>query len=97
MSRGDHTHLPFGQGDMDMPAVLAALDEIAFTGLVCVECQRESPRAHHAIPEADRRLCGARRRVRICFVSPPLLSGDLGHVDLRRSTCCASWSRAGTT
>lgn len=52
MLRGDHTHLPFGQGDMDMPAVLDALDEIGFTRLVCVELSRESPRAHAAIPES---------------------------------------------
>ena len=52
MRRGDHTHLPFGQGDMDMPAVLNALDEIGFTRLVCVELSRESPRAHAAIPES---------------------------------------------
>lgn len=52
MRRGDHTHLPFGQGDMDMPAVLDALDAIGFTRLVCVELSRESPRAHAAIPES---------------------------------------------
>ncbi|WP_425228409.1 sugar phosphate isomerase/epimerase family protein [Sphingomonas sp.] len=52
MRRGDHTHLPFGQGDMDVPAVLDALDAIGWTRLVCVELSRESPRAHQAIPEA---------------------------------------------
>ena len=52
MRRGDHTHLPFGQGDMDMPAVLGALEAIGFDRLVCVELSRESPRAHQAIPEA---------------------------------------------
>ncbi|WP_375382457.1 sugar phosphate isomerase/epimerase family protein [uncultured Sphingomonas sp.] len=52
MRRGDHTHLPFGQGDMDVPAILTALQEIAFDRLVCVELSRESPRAHQAIPEA---------------------------------------------
>ncbi|TVV76319.1 sugar phosphate isomerase/epimerase family protein [Sphingomonas solaris] len=52
MRRGDHTHLPFGQGDMDIPAVLAALEGIGFTRLVCVELSRESPRAHQAIPES---------------------------------------------
>ena len=52
MRRGDHTHLPFGEGDMDMPAVLAALETIGFTRLVCVELSRESPRAHAAIPES---------------------------------------------
>lgn len=52
MRRGDHTHLPFGEGDMDMPAVLDALDAIGFDRLVCVELSRESPRAHAAIPES---------------------------------------------
>jgi len=52
MRRGDHTHLPFGEGDMDIPAVLAALEAIGFTRLVCVELSRESPRAHAAIPES---------------------------------------------
>lgn len=37
MRRGDHTHLPFGEGDMDIPACLDALEAIRFGGLVCVE------------------------------------------------------------
>ncbi len=52
MRRGDHTHLPFGQGDMDVGGVLSALKDIGFGGLVCVELSRESPRAHQAVPEA---------------------------------------------
>ena len=52
MRRGDHTHLNFGEGDMDVPSVLDALDAIGFSRLVCVELSRESPRAHQAIPEA---------------------------------------------
>ena len=52
MRRGEHTHLPFGEGDMDVGGVLAALDAIGFDRLVCVELSRESPRAHQAIPEA---------------------------------------------
>jgi sugar phosphate isomerase/epimerase len=52
MRRGDHTHLPFGQGDMDVSAVLAALKEVGYERLVCVELSRESPRAHKAIPES---------------------------------------------
>jgi sugar phosphate isomerase/epimerase len=58
MRRGDHTHLPFGEGDMDMPAVLAALEAIGFDRLVCVELSRESPRAHAAIPESIAYLRG---------------------------------------
>ena len=52
MRRGVHEHLPFGEGDMDMPQVLAALVEIDFSKLVCVELSRESPRAHLAIPQS---------------------------------------------
>ena len=59
MRRGEHIHLPFGEGDMDVPAVLVALDEIGFARLVCVELSRESPRAHAAIPEAIAYLRGA--------------------------------------
>lgn len=59
MKIGDHTHLPFGSGDVDLPAVVGALHDIAFTGLVCVEYSRESPRAHLAIPEAAAALRAA--------------------------------------
>lgn len=52
MRRGEHIHLPFGEGDMDTGAVLAALRDIDFDRLVCVELSRESPRAHAAIPQA---------------------------------------------
>ncbi|MCP1559745.1 UNVERIFIED_ORG: D-psicose/D-tagatose/L-ribulose 3-epimerase [Methylobacterium sp. SuP10 SLI 274] len=45
MKRGEHIHLPFGEGDMDVPAVLDALDAIGFSKLVCVELSRESHRA----------------------------------------------------
>ncbi len=50
MARGVHVHLPFGEGDMDVPAVLRALEEVGYRKLVCVELSRESPRAHVAIP-----------------------------------------------
>ena len=52
MRRGVHEHLPFGQGDMDVSAILLALQEIGYGRLVCVELSRESPRAHLAIPES---------------------------------------------
>ena len=52
MRRGVHEHLPFGEGDMDVPAVLQALHTIRFAGLVCVELSRESPRAHLMVPQA---------------------------------------------
>ena len=64
MRRGVHEHLPFGRGDMDVPAVLAALEEVGFSGLVCVELSRESHRAHRAIPESIAYLKEAERRAR---------------------------------
>lgn len=52
MKRGVHIHLPFGEGDMDVPSVLAALRDIGFTRLVCVELSRESHRADLMVPQA---------------------------------------------
>lgn len=52
MRRSDHTHLPFGEGDMDIPACLDALEAIGFTRLVCVELSRESHRADRMIPHS---------------------------------------------
>ncbi len=52
MRRGVHEHLPFGEGEMDMASILAALRQIGFSKLVCVELSRESPRAHLAIPQS---------------------------------------------
>ena len=63
MRRGVHEHLPFGEGDMDVPAVLRALHEIRFAGLVCVELSRESPRAHLMIPQALAYLRQAKRQL----------------------------------
>ncbi|MBJ6145469.1 sugar phosphate isomerase/epimerase [Hymenobacter sp. BT559] len=63
MRRGVHEHLPFGEGDMDVPAVLQALHAIRFSGLVCVEMSRESPRAHLMIPQALAYLRQAERQL----------------------------------
>ena len=52
MKRGVHIHLPFGEGDMDIPAILAALSETGFDRLVCVELSRESHRADTMIPNS---------------------------------------------
>ncbi len=62
MRRGMHLHLPFGEGDMDIPACLRAIETIGFTGLVCVELSRESHRADTMIPEALRCLQLCRER-----------------------------------
>ena len=61
MERGRHVHLAFGDGDMDVPSVLDALDAIGFRRLVCVELSRDSHRADTMIPAAIRYLRECRR------------------------------------
>ena len=61
MKRGDHVHLAFGDGDMDVPEALRALRDIDFTGLVCVELSRDSYRADLMIPEARRAIAAYER------------------------------------
>jgi D-psicose/D-tagatose/L-ribulose 3-epimerase len=56
MRRGEHVHLAFGEGDMDIPGLLDGLEEIGFAKLVCVELSRESHRADTMIPQALRYL-----------------------------------------
>ena len=60
MRRGVHVHLPFGTGDMDVAAILDALEEVGFAKLVCVELSRESPTADRAIPASIEWLRGCR-------------------------------------
>ncbi|MFL1461590.1 sugar phosphate isomerase/epimerase family protein [Roseococcus sp. DSY-14] len=60
MRRGEHVHLPFGEGDMDIPACLDALEEAGFARLACVELSRESHRADRMVPEALRWLRACR-------------------------------------
>jgi sugar phosphate isomerase/epimerase len=52
MKRGVHEHLPFGEGDMDLPSVLQALQDIHYERLVCVELSRDAHRAHTMVPHA---------------------------------------------
>jgi sugar phosphate isomerase/epimerase len=49
---GVHQHLPFGQGDLDLREVLAALAEADFRGLCAVELSRDSHRGPEAAAEA---------------------------------------------
>ncbi len=54
MRRGVHEHLPFGDGEIDFPPVLAALAATGYQGLTVVELPRHShagPRfAAHSLP-----------------------------------------------
>ncbi|GAC1305723.1 MAG: sugar phosphate isomerase/epimerase [Vulcanimicrobiaceae bacterium] len=59
MRRGAHVHLPFGEGDMDVPSVLGALRAIDYRRLVCVELSRDAHRADTMVPQALRFLRAA--------------------------------------
>lgn len=60
MKRGEHVHLAFGEGEMDIPGILDALEEIRFDRLVCVELSRDSHRADTMVPAALRYLRSCR-------------------------------------
>ena len=77
MKRGEHVHLPFGEGDMAIPALLDALDQIGFKGLVCVELSRDSHRADLMLPQAFSYLRLCRENVRTL----PLLREAAGRSD----------------
>jgi sugar phosphate isomerase/epimerase len=57
MRRGVHEHLPFGEGEVDLPGVLAALRGAGYRGLVSVELPRHS----HAAPVLAERSLHALR------------------------------------
>ncbi|MCJ2106181.1 sugar phosphate isomerase/epimerase [Methylobacterium sp. E-041] len=61
MKRGEHIHLPFGEGDMDVPGILEALEAIRYDKLICVELSRESHRADAMIPASLEYLRSCRR------------------------------------
>jgi sugar phosphate isomerase/epimerase len=53
MRKGVHEHLMFGDGEMDFPPILKALDEIGYEGGVFVELSRHS---HDAVNTARKAL-----------------------------------------
>jgi sugar phosphate isomerase/epimerase len=59
MRRGVHEHLPFGEGEVDLPDVLAALADIGYDGLVHVELPRHSHAAPVLAAHSLRALRGA--------------------------------------
>ena len=63
MKRGCHEHLAFGDGDMDVPAALRALERVGFRGLLCVELSRDSFRADAMIGRAREALAAYERKL----------------------------------
>lgn len=63
MRRGVHEHLYFGEGEMNIPRVLQALEKIKYEKLVCVELSRHSHCADKIVPAAIEFLRNAEREV----------------------------------
>lgn len=56
MREGEHVHLPFGEGTLDVAGVVAALTGTGFAGLVGVELSRDSHRGPEVARAAIERL-----------------------------------------
>lgn len=52
MRRGVHDHLPLDEGDVDLPAVLHALQAAGYDRLVTLELSRDGHRAHQMVPRS---------------------------------------------
>jgi L-ribulose-5-phosphate 3-epimerase len=61
VKRGGDEALMLGEGELDLPAALGALDEARYDGLVAVELPRHALAAHEAVPGAIARLREAER------------------------------------
>jgi L-ribulose-5-phosphate 3-epimerase len=55
MRTGVHEHLEFGEGELELPATLAALKEVGYSGVAAVELPRHS----HAAPDVATRSIAA--------------------------------------
>jgi len=62
MPRGRHEHRAPGEGDVDLPAVLGALRDVGYGGLVSLELSRDSQRADTLVPAALAALRAAEQR-----------------------------------
>ncbi|MFK4264428.1 sugar phosphate isomerase/epimerase family protein [Streptomyces milbemycinicus] len=73
MRRGVHDHLPFGEGEMDFPPVLAALAATGYQGLTVVELPRHSHAGPHyaeaSLPFLHRAAAAAAATVPLTAVS----------------------------
>jgi sugar phosphate isomerase/epimerase len=65
MPRGRHEHRAPGEGDMDLPAVLGALRDVGYAGLVSLELSRDAHRADTLVPAALAALRAAEENRRV--------------------------------
>jgi sugar phosphate isomerase/epimerase len=70
MVRGVHEHLELGTGEVDLPAVLAALHETGFDGLAAVELPRHSHAAARLVPSSARAIRAAALSADVPLAAP---------------------------
>lgn len=70
MVRGVHEHLELGTGEVDLPAVLAALHEVGFDGLAAVELPRHSHAAARLVPSSAQAIRAAARAAGVPLAAP---------------------------
>lgn len=73
MRTGVHEHLEFGEGELKLPATLAALTEVGYAGVAAVELPRHS----HAAPDVAARAIAALRAALAPEVAQPSDDGDV--------------------
>ena len=66
MRTGVHEHLEFGEGELNLPATLAALTEVGYSGVAAVELPRHS----HAAPDVAARAISALRAASVLPTRP---------------------------
>jgi sugar phosphate isomerase/epimerase len=66
MRTGVHEHLEFGEGELNLPATLAALTEVGYSGVAAVELPRHS----HAAPDVAARAVAALRAASVLPTRP---------------------------
>lgn len=71
MRTGVHEHLEFGEGELDLPATLAALVEVGYTGVAAVELPRHS----HAAPDVAARALRALHAALVTSAPAPQETG----------------------
>lgn len=69
MRTGVHEHLELGEGELNLPATLAALTEVGYSGVAAVELPRHS----HAAPDVAGRAIAALRAAMVNPVTPQRL------------------------
>ncbi|SDR86674.1 Sugar phosphate isomerase/epimerase [Paraoerskovia marina] len=77
MVRGVHEHLELGTGEVDLPGVLRALDDVGYAGLAAVELPRHSHAGARIAAESATALRAAAEQAGVAVRPPSVRPADL--------------------